>query len=204
MHRQNKFSAAIKRFQKIGGVVDYTFFDDVSDGLPGIRLAIAAAISDIDTHLLEQLDPVAVNKEDFLGDWYDLKSKSLIKVGGWTLDTGEDLTNPKLRYLEGKKILGGGSGVGEPGTRLGYAYAFSNPPYGLRSKPSEIEKLFHEILDIIAPEHDHVNILDWTDPCLKELSSYFSAGSDWWGMFLFTVSIPSQKTLCVISASTTN
>ena len=92
----------------------------------------------------------------------------------------------------------------DPGSGGQFAYAFSNPPYGLRARGSEVQALFEEIRDFILPPDERSEILDWTSPRLPEVSAYFSMGIDWWGVFLFTIHVPATGRLTAIAGSTTD
>jgi hypothetical protein len=85
-----------------------------------------------------------------------------------------------------------------------FAYAFSEPPYGLQARPSEVQELFCAIRDFILPRGSEHEISDWSSPRLTEASDYFTAGMDWWGVFLFTVYLPTLRRLTAIAGSTTD
>lgn len=145
----------------------------------------------------------------FFGDWFDPVDRSLIRLGDWDTLDGQRLHNPKLKNLTGKgygrgeKMSGGGRGIvaGEGGQ---FAYAFSNPPYPLRARPSEVQELFDDITAFIIPSDQQATILDWTSPRLPEASDYFVSGMEWWGAFLFTVHVPLLARLTAIAASTSD
>ncbi len=66
----------------------------------------------------------------------------------------------------------------------GYAYAFSEPPYGIQLKPQAFNQLFLGLTDELfkgfsAP----ITIWEWT----TDWSNYFDAGHEWWGSHLWTV-----------------
>lgn len=57
---------------------------------------------------------------------------------------------------------------------------------------------------LILPAGSGEIITDWSSRRLGELSEYFRAGLDYWGVFLFTIFHPSTARLVVLSASTTD
>ncbi|WP_027999280.1 hypothetical protein [Sinorhizobium arboris] len=72
---------------------------------------------------------------------------------------------------------------------------------------NRIEKLppaFEEVRDFILPPFDGSEILDWSDARLPEVSDYFDAGAEWWGVFLFSVYIPARRRLTIVAGSTTD
>jgi hypothetical protein len=113
------------------------------------------------------------------------------------------LVNPRLRQLD-DLVMAGGVEIPDPGGGGQFAYAFSWTPYGLHAKPREIQQLFDAITDFVLPPGADHEIWDWASPRLPEVSQYFEAGMDWWGVFLFTIYVPSLRRLTVIAGSTTD
>jgi hypothetical protein len=74
----------------------------------------------------------------------------------------------------------------------------------LQARPTKVQALFDAIRDFIMPPNLEHEILDWTNPKLPEVSAFFAAGMEWWGVFLFTVHVPEAKLLTVICGSTTD
>lgn len=91
-----------------------------------------------------------------------------------------------------------------PGEGGQFAYAFSNPPYKLLARPTEVQDLFDEITRFIVPADQHTTILDWTSTRLPDSSGYFASGMEWWGAFLFTNHRPATGRLTAIAASTSD
>jgi hypothetical protein len=205
----------IDEFKKIGGVVDFSLFANVGSFDASVSEAFASHLSSasvwstalpntVDLDVIETLPRRSVWKKEFLGDWYDPETKLLRLVGGGKLTDGTELENPTFNKLYGKKTSNWGAGLPEPGSGGQFAYAFSQPPYGLQADYREIQRLFDSVLACLFEEGVQTEITDWSSPELVRLSSYFSHGLDWWGVFLFTLFTPANGTLTLISASTSD
>jgi hypothetical protein len=145
-----------------------------------------------------------IDRLAFYGEWYDAATRSLLKIGMYTSSDGKVLVNPKLRNLRGIRLVSGGGPIPEVGIGGQFAYAFSWTPYGLRTNPEEVQELFDKITEFILPANLDHKILDWTKGDLSEVSPYFAAGMEWWGVFLFTIHVPEIQRLTVIAGSTTD
>lgn len=89
-----------------------------------------------------------------------------------------------------------------PGTGGDFARAFTDPPYGHgKTSLQDLEAAFNELRDFILPAWHEAEIRDWASPQLVEVSEYFKAGMEWWGVFLFTIYVPSLGRLSAIAAS---
>lgn len=207
MQRLKKFPPAFKRFHKMLGVLDFAVFEDAAGTEEEVLKAISqtfAGSGQIDVDKLRSLGSRRVDERAFFGDWYDLATGSLLKLGSYKTADGLELQNPKLKELDRVKIISGAASVPEAGAGGQFAYAFSNPPYSLRGRPSEVQAVFDEIMSFILPPPHGSEIRDWTSPELPDVSSYFAAGMDWWGVFLFSIHIPESKRLTIIAGSTTD
>lgn len=71
-------------------------------------------------------------------------------------------SNPKLREIDGVRLVNSGWATPEPGEGGGFAYAFSVPPYGLQAGPLEVQALFDAVVLFILPDRCERTILDWT------------------------------------------
>ncbi len=127
-----------------------------------------------------------------------------MKIGEYTTSDGKKLVNPRLKDLEGIHIRSGGSPLPEAGAGGQFAYAFSWTPYGLKAGPEQVQELFTAITKFVLPPNLEHDILDWSSPRLPEVSKFFAAGMEWWGVFLFTVHIPVIRRLTVIAGSTSD
>jgi hypothetical protein len=207
MNQLAKLPPAFKRFHRIGGVLGFTVFDGAQGGdeeiLEAMRLALPHS-KRFEPELLRVLGFRRIDERRFYGDWYDRGSGQLLKLGDYATDDGRKLRNPKLVRLEGVKIMSGAAPVPDSGTGGEFAYAFANPPYPLRARPSEVQSLFDEISRFVLPPPHWNEILDWTSPRLTEVSDYFEAGMEWWGVFLFSIHVPALKRLTIVVGSTTD
>ena len=83
----------------------------------------------------------------------------------------------------------------------GYAYAFSQPPYGLRLDSRETNLLFsalnQELFGEFGPE---LRLHAWDTHWCR----YFEAGREWWGEFLWTIHRPATNYITIIAGSSTD
>jgi hypothetical protein len=196
--------AAFQRFREIGGVLEFAVFEGVQGDRESALDAICAVLPDADKNKLRALGYRCLDDSTFHGDWYDHQNRSLLRIGSYSTSDGRTLTDPPLVDLENVKITHGGGPIPEPGEGGQFAYAFSWTPYGLQARPTKIQALFDAIRDFIMPPNLEHEILDWTNPKLPEVSAFFAAGMEWWGVFLFTVHVPETGLLTVICGSTTD
>jgi hypothetical protein len=212
MRAVEKLPPSFKRFHKAGGVVRFAIFDGSEGAEDELVAAMKAALprgSTFDEGKLRALPRRVLKERAFFGDWCDPVDRSLIRIGNWHTHDGQHLHNPKLKSLIGK---GHGRGEGMSGAARGvvageggqFAYAFSNPPYGLRARPTEVQELFDDITAFVVPADQQSTILDWTSTRLPEVSDFFASGMDWWGAFLFTIHVPATGRLTAIAASTSD
>jgi hypothetical protein len=73
-----------------------------------------------------------------------------------------------------------------------------------RAPPDEVQTVFEEIKEIMLPPKRHCEIADWSNERLPEVSDYFEDGMDWWGVFLFSMHVPSMRRLTIIAGSATD
>jgi hypothetical protein len=207
MNRIWELPSVFSRFDKMGGVLDFALFEDTDGEEADVLSAIALLIEwngPVDVGRLRQLGSRRIGKAVFFGDWYDNETGSLLKVGDWTTIDGRELHNPRLKKLEGVHTLSGVSAMPDMGSGGQFAYAFSSPPYTLTARPREIQAVFAEIRDFILPPGERHEISDWSAPQLPEVSRYFDAGAEYWGVFLFSIFSPALRRLIVIAGSTTD
>lgn len=207
MQRVHRLPSPFRRFRKIGGVLDFGVFGD-SDGTDA---DIAEAVGEtlrhgrrFDGDRLIALGSRPVFKRALLGDWYDPESKTLLRRGEWTTSDGRELKDPPLPSLGNTKLVSGVGTLPEVGASGQLAYAFSCPPYTLDAKPAEVQELFDAIIAFLLPRELHHEIRDWSSPALVEVSDYFEAGAEWWGVHLYTIHIPELRRLAVIAGSTSD
>jgi hypothetical protein len=89
----------------------------------------------------------------------------------------------------------------DDGIGSGFAYAFSDTPYGVWLKPPERGQLFEQMCSVVLGGiTDDSVIFEWPTDC----SNYFDAGHEWWGSFLWSLGHPTTGRIVVIAASTTD
>lgn len=198
---------AFSKFDSIGGCLHFAAFECAEDDIPTAAQAIVRLISRFDKISLDGLLASGcreIEEPRFFGDWYDLSNGRLRLMGGVNTADGQRLENPYLLDLEGVETAGSAHGV--PGTFEGgnFAYAFYSTPYPLTASPTAIQAIFDGVRRFILPPRHTAIIRDWTSEALPDISRYFQAGAEWWGVFLFTIYVPDLKQLTVIAGSTTD
>lgn len=169
-----KLPSAFNDFEEMGGVLQFAVFEDADGDEKSAIEAISAIVSPLDANKLKEFGCKRIDDKTFFGDWYDSDSDTLVE--------------PK------KGVITRDYGQ--------FVYAFAHPPYGISS--SKTEGCFRTIRDFILPPNLTHEISDWTSPKLEEVSGYFSAGMEWWGVFLFTIYIPELRQLTAIAGSATD
>jgi hypothetical protein len=195
---------AFDRFRAIGGALIFAVYEDAKGDDAAALAGISTAMPNLDITKLKSLGYRSIDKRTFFGDWYDAESGALMRLGRLETRDGQELIDPKFNELVGVEIVAEGSVLPEAGAGGQFAYAFSWTPYGLRTHLAEVQQLFIEITNFILPPDVEHQILDWSNPRLPEVSKFFAAGMEWWGVFLFTVYLPQIKRMTVIAGSTTD
>lgn len=207
MNRIETLPPAFERFETMMGVLDFAIFEDATGDREDTLSAIPQALRHAERFYEEklwQLGGRPMSDRTFFGDWYDFDRGHLLKLGRYKTAAGPELENPVLSSLDDIRIMSGSCSCPETGSGGQFAYAFSNPPYPLAARPSEVQAAFEEIRDFILPPGRQSEIIDWSNPRLPEVSDYFDAGAEWWGIFLFAIFIPSMRRLTIIAGSTTD
>jgi hypothetical protein len=121
-----------------------------------------------------------ISLEQLLGRAYDMQQQKIVSV--WKENTD-------------------GSRVSKTGSTQGYAEAFSDTPYNVQMKLEDINTLFEDINNAaFGGLRQDLEVYEWSN----DWSTYFDAGNEWWGSFLWTVKHPTQKVIAAIGASTTD
>ena len=204
MRAVKKLPAAFGRYEQIGGALHFVVFDDAQGSDAEARAAMATSVPGWRPNASEALSCREIDRLSFFGEWYDPATKSLLRIGEYTTSEGRALVNPKLKELRGVEVISGAGPIPEVGTGGEFAYGFSWTPYGLRAEPEEVQELFEAITEFILPANLDYKILDWSSRHLSQVSSYFTAGMGWWGVFLFTIHVPEIQRLTVIAGSTSD
>ncbi len=198
---------AFAAFDKMGGALGFAVFEQADgtedEALTAIRMAMRGCHG-FEAGRLRELGYRFLKRQAFLGDWYDDDRRLLVKRGSWSLADGREMENPPLRSVDRLKIVSGSSRIPDVGCGGQFAYAFSQPPYSLNARPSEVQNVFDAIIDSVMPPDHRASIRDWSHPALPEVSDYFDAGAEWWGVFLFSIYVPDLRRLTIIAGSTTD
>jgi len=195
---------AFYEFERIGGVLEFAVFEDADGDVKSAFAAMASIVKDIDQAKLLLLGSRPIDDKTFYGEWYRASDDALMFAGTCRLKDGQELVNPTYRELDAIEVRGSASLSPEEGSGGQFAYAFSQPPYGLNARPGKIQDLFYEIRGFVLPPCFTHEISDWSSSRLPEASDYFSEGMEYWGVFLFTVYIPELRRLTAIAGSTTD
>lgn len=87
------------------------------------------------------------------------------------------------------------------GTGSGFAYAFSDTPYGVWLKAADRGQLFEQVCStVLGGITDDSVIFEWP----TDWSSYFDSRHEWWGSFLWSLGHPDTGRIVMIAASTTD
>lgn len=191
---------ALERYVAAGGVIEHLLFapDDLS-GRAGHELVARETVRQLDGEETRVREPEAtrgarVDLQAFLGARFDLAGRRMLFPG-----PGGDL----LPAAEAQAARAAAQGWGSS-DMLGYAYAFSDPPYGLYGLKglAKVERLFLDVWGGLVGsfEPEEVEVYGWT----SDVFSWFGAGWEWWGSFLWTVRPPGDRPWVGIAAATTD
>jgi hypothetical protein len=205
----------IYEFHEARGIPYYAFFEDADGDDATAEAAIFWHLSRIidrewgsgiiNPQVLRTLPRWVIDRRMFFGDWYDMDRRTLKRIGRGEYEGLGEVEDPTYAEIEGRKQVGWWAGAVPKIGEGNYAYAFAEPVYSLSSSYTRTQELFHEInAHFLSEEFPREIITDWSSPELRNLSEYFHAGLEYWGVFLFTVYDPETRRLTVISASTTD
>ncbi len=144
----------------------------------------------------KQIAGTPISHEKFLGPRYDFHRRGLIVRG-----KGEFLNefffnsnDPTPDNIIPPDAIDNGIGVG-------YAYAFSSPPYGVRVSAEETAELFEKINAFVLGGISSSSVIyRWP----TGWSNYFEAGDEWWGSFPWTFANPGTSNVVTLAASATD
>ena len=212
--------------QQIGCVLEFVRFGGADGTEAEARAAVGMAVqhacagwppkSDgtpqgaVDLAQLGRLTPRVLTRDAFLGEWADPRTGDLVRAGSCTMSDGRRLENPTYRQLDVLERAGvmqqsgasSGAGLWAGGE---FAYAFAHPPYSLPAGACRVLAVFEALRDFLLPPGASPVILDWaTDEVVALCPDYFEPGTEWWGVFVFTIYVPEQRTLTVILGSATD
>ena len=128
-----------------------------------------------------------ISLDMFLGPCYDFSTKRLVAT-------------PLTRQSK-IEIMQWCESHGLEDSRVGYSYAYVDPPYGLKVKGDECNLLFNQFLEMLFYNFEHDSVIySWSD----DWSNYFDAGKEWWGTFCWSVLIKEKSEVVVVAASTSD
>ena len=187
-------------------VVDYIFvgFDE---SLGATELHQKAAVFALEV-LGKRLDTYFASLAKELGkerkDFFQIINQSEKAQGSCTdLEhfLGRAFNSSTQKIVSLWEVSENGKGKSKSGDHNGYAEAFSDPPYGVQLTLEEINILFSKINTLaFGGLQEMLEIYEWSN----DWSTYFDAGHEWWGSFLWTVRHPTQNMIVAIGASTTD
>lgn len=199
----------LERYRAAGGVAQFVFLQCGKDEDPeevgthrravmmGMRkLQPWASPVGIENSVPTDLAPQRISWQEFLGTRYDYERQGLIVRGkGEFLNEFFFYSDPAcLEKMIPDDAVDCGMGAG-------FAYAFSDPPYGMNILPREgLGTLFDQFLEVVLQGTANLVIYQWP----TDWSDYFADGREWWGTFLWTLSRPGDRDLIVIAASATD
>jgi hypothetical protein len=190
-----------RQFLSADGEVEIAVCENTEDRPEAHHAALAAAIGEVAPEALAILSPQEIDETAFHGDWYDLADGQLVHDGSVNV-MGVDQQRPKFRDIP-TKIRHGSSQVPALWKPGGFAYAFSNPPYGLRLAPGEIQDLYRAVVALLAPV-GRVRCLSWHSPELLKIAPQLTPGTEWWGVFALTTYNRVSRQVFGIAASATD
>lgn len=203
-------ASAVDAYRAAGGVIEFVLVD-ASDSEDPHRTAACEALAEIERRheawvaeriaakpslkrkqfpkiLSRPADAIGepVGLERFVGRGYDPQRKRLETTWTWN--------------EEGTAASRIGSAETEY-TTDGYAEAFTDPPYGMRADIPQLTKWFNGINDeLFGGLRDDLEIVSWS----TDWSTWFDAGHEWWGAFLWTINPPDRPWVVAVAASTTD
>ncbi|WP_299150696.1 hypothetical protein [uncultured Tateyamaria sp.] len=195
-----------QRFVQADGEVGIALGENSEDTISHHAAVLAYAIrsygiGDVDQERLRIVDPFEVDIQTFHGSWFDCDKGQLISKGVVTTKAGFSTVDPYfVDIVDYSSRSSNVPNLWHPG---GFAYAFCDPPYGLRIERSETQKLYTAITSQLIPDKD-VKIYNWHCKKLLEAVPELGSGTEWWGVFAFTIFVPKSGRIFGIVASTTD
>ena len=91
MNRIDKLPPAFQRYRKMLGVLDFAVFDRVTGSEDEILAAISLTLGEshiFDGERLRSLGGICIREPELFGDWYDLDSGNLLRLGDYRTKGG--------------------------------------------------------------------------------------------------------------------
>lgn len=194
----------LNRYLKAGGILDFVFIgctdgDDLASEETH-RRALLLGMKCLQERLGYFSDFAVVAEQGPLAPVcgpFEIDGNRLNALRGKRISTAEFL-GPQ--YDTGRRSLKADSKLSSDDAG-GFAYAFADTPQGLLLRGDERQELFDEVISaVLGSIDDNTTIFEWP----TEWSSYFDAGREWWGCFLWTLCNPRTNRITMIAASTTD
>ena len=217
-----------------GGVLDFGFFatsDELGATEDDHREAIKLTFSKLRSDLEHYADKTSVERGIDRSKFFSIKfDEASISTLAPTRSSWEQFLGPRYDFQRDGLLVHGIEGhfnslffyqdeereenIVEPmdeddASDAGLAYAFSDPPYPLRSNKQvksprlslkERGELFDELLNKVLSVSEESTVYRWP----TDWSNYFDAGNEWWGTFLWTLANQGDGRVVVIAASSTD
>lgn len=194
------------RFLEADGELVISICENSEDSLEHHSAVLAHAIQNcafgnVDQDSLRRVNPLEIDIPTFHGTWFDCEKGLLVNKGMVTTKAGVSTVDPYfVDIIDYSSRSSTAPNLWEPG---GFAYAFCDPPYGLRTQRHETQRLYSEITSFLIPNHS-VKIYNWHQKELLEAVPQFGAGTEWWGVFAFTIFLPFSCRMFGVVASSTD
>ena len=214
-----------KAYEREGGVIDFRFFqlDTEQDNTPYQKhLAVAqqtliSVAEQVNTRLDRMAAKLKMNRRELFTMDYDF---NILKDSGKEISV-QDFMGWQYEEVSGKIILSGGKQrnqyfyyndkevpekavalAGEDREKIGFVYAFLEPPYSFMCGKTIFEKgnFFLDFCRLLFTDISQIEVYMWS----TDSSNYFDAGKEWWGAFFWTVYNPYWDRYIGIVASTTD
>lgn len=191
---------AVAQYQDLGGALTIKLFEDASADRQDHARALAAAIGTTDADDLARLAPHEIDEATFHGAWFDTAAQRLVQRGVWEDQNGRRQQDPWFsdhNWVSGSNTL---PALWDPGN---FAFAFCHPPNGLGADSREIERLYLDVCAILLPAGPK-QILNWHGPDLVRIAPDLEEGTEWWGVFAFTIHCAEQNRIAAIAGAATD
>jgi len=208
-------SALLEKFEAVGGCVNYVVIDPEGDdptledtvrsaAVLAVELLIARYARPpslwrpvIDKALASAMRGSLINPQSFLGPRWSQERQSLIvqqqvmhrHMSMWFHVRDVPIeANAIADFSQSTDIA------------KGYAYVFTDPPYGLRIKGAAVQDLFDSINADLLPDLAAPATRIWKWP--TDWSTFFDPGHEWWGSFLWTIAQEHRAIMCIVASTT--
>ena len=214
-----------KAYEREGGVIDFRFFqlDTEQDNTPYQKhLAVAqqtliSVAEQVNTRLDRMAAKLKMNRRELFTMDYDFnilkdsgKEISVQDFMGWQYEEvsgkiilrGEKLRNQYFYYDDKEVPEKAMALAGEDREKIGFVYAFLEPPYSFMCGKTIFEKgnFFLDFCRLLFTDISQIEVYMWS----TDSSNYFDAGKEWWGAFFWTVYNPYWDRYIGIIASETD